>query len=47
MGENDERVKDFWKISGLKYNFKLIDYAGLEDEVKNLIICLYILAVLY
>ena len=34
--ENDERVKDYWKISGINYIVKLIDDAGLEDEVKKL-----------
>ena len=34
--EYDERVKDYWKISGKSYIVKLIDDAGLEDEVKNL-----------
>ena len=33
--EYDERVKDYWKISGIKYIVKKIDDAGLEDEVKN------------
>ena len=36
MSEYDERVKDFWKISGINYIVKMIDDAGLEDEVKNL-----------
>ena len=34
--EYDERVKDYWKISGINYNVKMIDDAGLEDEVKKL-----------
>ena len=34
--ENDERVKDYWKISGINYIVKKIDAAGLEDEVKKL-----------
>ena len=36
MSEYDERVKDYWKISGIKYIVKMIDDAGLEDEVKKL-----------
>ena len=32
----DERVKDYWKISGIMYVVKLIDDKGLEDEVKKL-----------
>ena len=36
MSEYDERVKDYWKISGINYIFKMIDDAGLEDEVKKL-----------
>ena len=36
MSEDDERVKDYWKISGIKYIVKMIDEAGLEDEVKKL-----------
>ena len=35
MTEHDERVKDYWKISGINYIVKMIDDAGLEDEVKN------------
>ena len=34
--EYDERVKDYWKISGIDYIVKMIDDAGLEDEVKKL-----------
>ena len=34
--EYDERVKDYWKISGINYIVKMIDNAGLEDEVKKL-----------
>ena len=34
--EYDERVKDYWKISGINYIVKIIDDAGLEDEVKKL-----------
>ena len=37
MTEYDERVKDFWKISGIKYVVKMFDDIGLEDEVKKLI----------
>ena len=33
--EYDEGVKDYWKISGINYIVKMIDHAGLEDEVKN------------
>ena len=36
MSEYDERVKDYWKISGNNYIVKMIDDAGLEDEVKKL-----------
>ena len=31
-----KRVKDYGKISGLNYIVKIIDDAGLEDEVKKL-----------
>ena len=34
--EYDERVKDYWKISGINYIVKMIDDPGLEDEVKKL-----------
>ena len=34
--EYDERVKNSWKISGINYIVKMIDDAGLEDEVKKL-----------
>ena len=34
--EYDERVKDYWKISGINYIVKTINDPGLEDEVKNL-----------
>ena len=37
MAECDERVKDFWKIPGINYIVKMIDDAGLEDELKKLI----------
>ena len=36
MTKFDERVKDYWKISGVNYIVKNIDDAGLEDEVKKL-----------
>ena len=36
MTEYDERVKDYWKISGINYIVKKIDDKGLEDEVKKL-----------
>ena len=36
LTEYDERVIEYWKISGNIYIFKLIDDAGLEDEVKKL-----------
>ena len=36
MSEYGERVFDYWKISGFNYIVKLIDDAGLEDEVKKL-----------
>ena len=36
MSEYDERVIDYWKISGINYIVKMIDDTGLEDEVKNL-----------
>ena len=36
MSEYDERVKDYWKISGINYIVKMIDDIGLEDEVKKL-----------
>ena len=35
MTEYDERVIDYWKISGINYIVKMIDDAGLEDEVKK------------
>ena len=34
--ECDERVKDFWKTSGINYIVNMIDDPGLEDEVKKL-----------
>ena len=36
MDNYDERVKDYWKISGIKYIVKMIDDPGCEDEVKKL-----------
>ena len=36
MSESDERVNDFWKTSYSNYIVKMIDDAGLEDEVKKL-----------
>ena len=36
MSEYDERVKDYWKISGNNYIVKMIDDSGLEDGVKKL-----------
>ena len=34
--EYDERVKDYWKISGINYIVKMIDDKGLEDEIKKI-----------
>ena len=34
--EYDERVRDYWKKSGINYIVKMIDDAGLEEEVKKL-----------
>ena len=34
--EYDERVKDYWKISGINYIVKMIDDPRLEDEIKKL-----------
>ena len=36
LGEYDEGVKDYWRISLGKYVVKMIDDRGLEDEVRNL-----------
>ena len=36
ISEYDERVKDYSKRSGIFYNVRKIDDAGLEDEVKKL-----------
>ena len=33
--EYDERVEDYWKISDINYIVKMIDDAGLEDEIKK------------
>ena len=35
MSEYDERIKDYWQISGFNYIVKMIVGAGLEDEVKK------------
>ena len=37
LSEYDERVKDYWKISGSNYIVKMVDDAGLEDEIKKII----------
>ena len=34
--EYDERGKDYWKISNINYIVKMIDDAGLEDEIKKI-----------
>ena len=36
MSEYDERVKDYWKISGINYIVKMIDDPGLEEVLKKL-----------
>ena len=36
MSEYDERVKDYWKISGINYIVKMFDDPGLEDEIKKI-----------
>ena len=36
MTEHDEQVKEYCKISGVNYFVKMIDDAGLEDEVKKI-----------
>ena len=41
MSEYDERVKDYWKVSGINYIVKMIDDPGLEDEIKKTILCLF------
>ena len=35
MSENDERVKDHWRISHGNFIVKMIEDKGLEDEVKK------------
>ena len=39
--EYDERVKEYWKKSNINYIVKMIDDAGLEDEIKKIILCHY------
>ena len=36
MIDYDERVKDYWKLSGINYIVKMIDDAGLEVEFEKL-----------
>ena len=36
MSQYDERVKDYWKKTHGNYIVKMVDDAGLEDEVKKL-----------
>ena len=36
MSEYDERVRDYWKISGINWIVKMIDEPGLEDEFKKI-----------
>ena len=36
MSENDERVKDYWRISFGNCIVKMVDDAELEDEVEKL-----------
>ena len=36
MSGYDERVKDYWRITGNNFIVKMIDDAGLEDEAKKL-----------
>ena len=36
MTEYDEKVNDYWKIRYGKYIVKMVDDAGLEDDVKKL-----------
>ena len=36
MSEYDERVKEYWKISGINYIVRMIDDVGLEDEIKKI-----------
>ena len=35
MSEYDDRVKNYWKISGINCIVKMIDDAGLEHEVTK------------
>ena len=35
LTEYDERVKDYWKISGIIYIVKMFDDPGLEDGIKK------------
>ena len=37
MTEYDERVKDYWKLTGINYIVKMVDDKGLEDQIKKLI----------
>ena len=36
LTENDERVIDYWKTSGVIYIVNMIDCKGLEDEIEKL-----------
>ena len=36
MAEYDERVKNYWKMSGINYIVNMIDDPGLKYEVKKL-----------
>ena len=36
LTEYDERVKDYWKISGIIYIVKMFDDPGLEDGIKKI-----------
>ena len=36
MTENDERVIDFWKVSGINFIVKMIDDAGFENENQKI-----------
>ena len=36
MTEDDERVKEYWRLSHGNYIVKMIDDKGLEDEVEKL-----------
>ena len=35
FSENDERIKEYWKLSHSIYIVKMTDDAGMEDEVKR------------